>query len=87
MSPMKPLVSEVRGLVMCVASKSCHYKVESGDFPGGLVVKTLPSKAGGVDSIPGPVAKTSRASEPKSQKIKQKQYYNKFSKDLNKWST
>ena len=46
------------------------------------MVKTLPSKAGGVGSIPGPVAKAPLASQPKSHKIKQKQYCNKFSKDL-----
>jgi len=67
-----------------VTSKSRLYKVGFGDFPGGPVVKTLPSKAGGLSSIPDPVAKTPLASEPKRQKIKQKQYCNKFSKDLKK---
>ena len=46
------------------------------------MVKTLPSNAGGVDSIPGRGAKIPHASWPKSQNIKQKQYCNKFNKDF-----
>ena len=52
------------------------------DFPGGPVVKTSPSKAGGAGSIPGRGAKIPHASWPKKQNIKQKQYFNKFNKDL-----
>ena len=52
------------------------------DFPGGPVVKTLPSNAGGVGSIPGWEAKIPHASGPKNQTIKQKQYCNKFNKDF-----
>ena len=52
------------------------------DFPGGPVVKTPPSSAGGVGSIPGRGAKISHASRPKNQNIKQKQYCNKFNKDF-----
>ena len=33
--------------------KSNKYKSLQMDFPGGPVVKTLPSNAGGVGSIPG----------------------------------
>ena len=36
-----------------------------GDSPGGPVVKTLPSNAGDVGSIPGQEAKVSHASWPK----------------------
>ena len=39
-----------------------------GDFPGGPVVKTLPSNAGGAGSIPGRGAKIPHASGPKNQK-------------------
>ena len=53
-----------------------------GDFPGGPVVETLPSSAGGVDLIPGQGAKVPHASRPKNQNIKQKQYCNKFNKDF-----
>ena len=54
-----------------------------GDFPGGPVVKSSPSNAGGAGSIPGQGAKIPHASWPKSQNIKkQKQYCNKFNKDL-----
>ena len=37
----------------------------SGDFPGGQVVKTLPSTAGDVGSIPGQGTKIPHASRPK----------------------
>ena len=53
-------------------------------FPGGLVVKTLPSSVGGAGLIPGQGAKTPHASWPKKktkQTTKQKQYCNKFNKD------
>ena len=52
------------------------------DFPGGPVVKTSPSNAGGVGSIPGRGAKFPHASQPKKRIIKQKQYCNKFNKDF-----
>ena len=58
------------------------------EFPGGPVVKTSPSNAGGAGSIPGQGAKIPHASWPKNQNIEQKQYYNKFNKDFKKkWST
>ena len=53
-----------------------------GDFPGGPVIKSLPSNAGGAGSIPGRGAKISLASGPKNQNIKHKQYCNKFNKDF-----
>ena len=56
-----------------------HY---SWDFPGSPVVKTLPSNAGAVGSIPGRGAKIPQAPWPKNQNIKQKQYCNKFNKDF-----
>ena len=53
------------------------------DLSGSPVAKTSPSNAGGLCSIPSPGAKISVASWPKkTQKIKQKQYCNKFSKDF-----
>ena len=52
------------------------------DFPGGPVVKTLPSNAGAVSSIPGRAAKIPHASQPKKQNIKQKQCCNEFKKDF-----
>ena len=57
------------------------------DFPGGPVVKTLPFNAGGCNSICGQGARVPRSSQPEAQSIKQKQYYSKFNKDLNEWST
>ena len=48
-----------------------------GDFPGGSVVKTSPSNAGG-----GQGAMIPHTSQPKSQNIQQKQHCNKFNKDL-----
>ena len=56
----------------------------SGDFPGGPVIKTLPSNAGdeGSDSSRG--AKMPHAPGPKNQNIKQKQYCIKFNKNFKK---
>ena len=53
-----------------------------GDFPGGPVVKTLPSSAGSAASIPGRRAKIPHALQPGKQNIKQRQYCNKFNKDF-----
>ena len=52
------------------------------DFPGGPVVKTSPSNAGGAGSILGLRAKIPHALRPKNQNMKQKQYCNKFNKDF-----
>ena len=46
------------------------------------MVKTSPSKAGGVGSIPSRGAKIPRASQTKNQNIKRKEYCNKFNKDF-----
>ena len=46
----------------------------------------LPSNAGGTGLIPVWGAKSSHASWPKNQNIKQKQYRNKFNEDFLKWS-
>ena len=51
-------------------------------FLSSLVVKTLPSNVGGMGLIPDWGAKIPHALWPKPQNIKQKQYCNKFSKDL-----
>ena len=54
------------------------------DFPGGPVVKTLPSCASGEDLIPGWGVKILHALGSKTQNIKKKQeqYCNKFNKDI-----
>ena len=44
------------------------------------MVKTLPCSAGGASSVPGQTAKIPHASGPNHQKVKQKQYCNKFNK-------
>ena len=54
------------------------------DFPGRPVVKTLPCSAEGECSIPGLGARIPHVSGPKNQSIKQKQYCNKFIRDLKK---
>ena len=62
---------------------SCRVrKMQLRDFPGSPVVGTSPSKVGGGGSIPGQGAKIPHALQEKSQKIKQKQYCNQFSKDF-----
>ena len=57
-------------------------KAEAQGLPGSSVIKTSPSNVGGAGSIPGWGAKISHALGPKNQNIKQKQYCNKFNKDL-----
>ena len=47
------------------------------EFLSGLAVKTLPSNAGGVGSIPGQGSEIPHASWPENQNIKQEQYCNK----------
>ena len=57
-------------------------KVSSRNFPGSSAVEILPSNAGGAGSSPSWGVKIPHAQRPKNQNIKQKQYCNKFSKDL-----
>ena len=59
-------------------------KVIAGTSLVGQWVKTMPSNAGRSDSIPSWGSKIPYASWPKNQNIKQKQYCNKFKKDLKK---
>ena len=66
----------------CSAGPLFCLKGVSRDFPGGPVVKTSPSNAGGAGSIPGQGAKIPHASRPKHQNIELKQYCNKFNKDF-----
>ena len=49
-----------------------YWNKPQGDFPGSPVVKTSPSNAGGVGSIPGQGAKIPHALQPNNQNIKQK---------------
>ena len=51
-----------------------------GDFPGGPMVKTLPSNARCSGLLPGQGAKVLHAPWPKNQNIKQKQYCKKIKK-------
>ena len=52
------------------------------EFSGGPVIKISSSNTGDAGSIPGQGAKIPHASWPKTQNIKQKQYFNKFNKDF-----
>ena len=61
--------------------------ISSRDFPGGPVVKALPSRAGGVGLIPGQGTKIPHALCPKCRDVKQKQCCGKFNKGFKKWST
>ena len=54
------------------------------DFPGGPMVETSPSNAGGAGSIPGWGTKIHMPRGQKPKNIKQKQYCNKFNKDFKK---
>ena len=60
----------------------CGLSTIGQDFPGSPVVKTSPSKAGGVCLITAWEAKIPHALWPKIQNIKQKQYRNKFNKEF-----
>ena len=62
-----------------ITPKAWTIRNYKGDFPGSPVVKTLPSNAGGVGSIPGWGAKMPHSSWPKKKK---KYYCNKFNKDF-----
>ena len=64
-----------------------YLKVLSELFPGGPIVKILPSNVRGAGSISGWGAKIPHASRPKKQNIKQQQYWNKFNQDFQKWPT
>ena len=55
-----------------------------GDLPGDPAVKTSPSNVGDLNLIRGQGAKIPHDLQPKKQDIKQKQYCNKFNKDLKK---
>ena len=68
-------------LLWCRSTQKLYLK-SKWDFPGGPLVKTSLSNAGDVGSIPGWGIKIPRASWPKHQNIKQKQYWNKFNEDL-----
>ena len=61
---------------------SIKKKKRNWDFPGSPVIKTSPSNAGGVGSIPGRGAKISHASQPKNQNRELEQCCNKFNKDF-----
>ena len=52
-----------------------------GDFPSGLVDKTLPSNAGNVGFIPSWGTKIPLSLGQKNPKTKQEQYCNKFNED------
>ena len=52
------------------------------DFPGGPVVNTSPSNAGGADSIPSWGAKITHAMLPEKSKCKTEAICNKFNKNL-----
>ena len=62
-----------------------HHEKKTGDFLGSPVVKTSSANAGDAGSIPG--QGVLRSHMPKNQNIKEKQYFNKFSKELQKLST
>ena len=81
---MKIIISTYRNM-MNLREKIIHItriEIPNRDFWGGAVVKTLPSNADGVGSIPGQGAKIPHASWPRNQNIKQKWYCNKFNKDF-----
>ena len=91
--PMKPTPLAQSYFDSIVFSRNFPYETNLRDFPGGPVVKTLPSSASGEGSIPGwgvkiPHAFGSKTPNIKKKNKKQTQYCNKFNKDfffLKKW--
>ena len=69
---------EILGICRLSVIKNGHH----WDFSGSPVVKISPANAGSGGLIPGLGAKIPYALWPKKQNIKQKQYYNKFSRDF-----
>ena len=57
-------------------------RTKAWDIPGGPVVNTSPSNAGGEGSIPGQETKIPHALWAQNQNVKQKQHCNKFKKTL-----
>ena len=56
----------IRSLLLCFPDYAMHvhknkHPIKNRDFPGGPVVKTSPSSAGGAGSIPGRGAKIAHA--------------------------
>ena len=72
----------VKSCLTPLVIREMQIKTTKRDFPGGPVVKTFPSNAGGVGLNPGWGAESPHAPQPKTQNIKQKQYCNKFNKDF-----
>ena len=58
--------------------KKCLFR----DWSGSPIVETLSFSEGGAGSTPGWGAEIPHPLQPKTQIIKQKQYYNKFNKDF-----
>ena len=58
------------GIAQVSLSNNIILKIKKRDFPGGQVVKTEPSNAGGESSVPGQGAGIPHASQPKHQNIK-----------------
>ena len=52
------------------------------DFPGGPVVKSFPSNALGMGSLPSQGAKIPHVFQPENQNIKEEQCCDKFNKDV-----
>ena len=58
---------------MAPMTMTSKIKISLQDFPSNPVVKTLPSNAGGLGSIPGQKVKIPHASRPKKKKKNRKQ--------------
>ena len=72
---MPTVLGREEEMKLCCHLQSRHLSVSpikagGRDFPGGPVVMTSPSKAGGVGSIPGEGPKIPHASQPKKPKHK-----------------
>ena len=70
----------------CESSNDLQFSTDKNlpgkELPGGPVVKTSPSNAGGVGSICGRRDKFPHTSRPKNQNTKQKKYCNTYNKEF-----
>ena len=82
LSNSAPRLVQIHDVFTMQGSGGTSGSTKMRDLPGDPVVKASPTKAVGVGSIPRQRAKIPQASCPENQNIRQRQYCNKFNKDL-----
>ena len=79
------ILQETEAFTLGLNNKSWDIRLGGQDLPGGPVVKTTPSSAGGLGLSPGWGGKITHVLQSNNQNINNKSwYYNKFNKDFEK---